>query len=357
MKLTKGIRRTSAALTFSIVAVALNWILCGCNKKPAPIAQVSSDARPELRQAVAAICTSGQLLDNYGDDLQVAFRLHTLTEELHFKPEPKDRTTLREIMTNGRLSSYSRMCAAFFLADFEPDARALLTNYLASSDLRRRFNAARTIQWFAWRPNDEAREWAVGELIKMVENKSLELPAGTYTPSSTNTEAEGYDSMDDAWSPLGHVVDMLGDLGDRRAVPGLSSLVHSTNGDYRASSALQKITSRSVHQRADQRAIDEFFTIAVSSGSTLLRRKAIWTLARMDNTNALLALVSVIETNVVTPADFDKQAILQNRPSDYSRRGAARALRQATFEDFQYDTQKWRHWIVNVGNKLNKGEP
>ena len=394
MKPTMGMRRAVAALTFFIVAVALNWILCGCNKKPGPIAQVPSDARPELRRAVAAICTPGQLLDNYGDELQVAFRLHILTEEQHFKPEPKDRATLKEIMINDRLSSYSRMCAAFFLADSEPDARALLTNYVSSSDLRRRFNAARTIQWFAWRPNDEAREWAVGELIKMVENRSLELPLGTYTPSGTNTEAEGFDSMDDAWTPLAHVVDMLGDLRERRAVPSLTSLVHSTNGDYYgASSALQKIASppvrlipnqgqdkdrfeallmqvdmatdqlekvqaiRSLGQYADQRAIDKLFTTAVSSGSTFFRRSAIWTLVTMEDTNALLALVAVIETNSVTPTDFDKQAVLQGRPTDYSRREAARALREATFHDFQYETQKWRHWIMTVGNKLNKEEP
>jgi hypothetical protein len=279
------------------------------------------------------------------------------------------------------------MCAAFFLADSELEARALLTNYLDSSNLRRRYNAARTIQWFAWRSNDEAREWAVGELTKMVENRSLELPAGT--PSSA-TEAEGYDYLDETLPPLANVVSLLGELREARAVPGLTSLVGSTNGDFGASSALRKITSppvrinpiqgpdkdrfdallvqvdvaeaeleraeaiRSLGQYADQRAIDKLFTVAVLSGSTYFRRNAIWTLATMDDTNALFALVSVIETNAVTPTDFDKQAILQNRPSDYSKREAARALREATFEDFQFDTQKWRNWIMTVGSKLNK---
>jgi len=113
---------------------------------------------------------------------------------------------------------------------------------------------------------------------------------------------------------------------------------------------------RNLGQYADQRAIDKLFTIAFSSGSTLFRRNAIWTLATMDDTNALFALVSIIETNVVPPTDFDKEAILQDRPSDYSRREAARALREATFEDFQYDAGKWRHWIMTVGSKLSKAE-
>ena len=388
-----GIRRANAALILCIVGIALSSILFGGDNLRDPIAQVPSDARPEFRQAVAAICTPGELLDNYGDELQVAFRLHILTEEQHYKPEPKERATLRAMVTNDALSSYSRMCAAFFLADSELAARALLTNYLASTNLRRRFNAARTIEWFAWRPKDEAREWAVGELIKMLENKSLELPTGTYTPSSTNTEADGYDSLDAALTPLAYVVDMLGDLRERRAVPGLTSLLHSTNGDCGASSALRKITSpqvrliptqgqdkdrfdallervdmaadplqrvqaiRSLAQYADRRAIDKLFTIAVSSGSTFFRRNAIWTLATMEDTNALLALVAVIETNSVTPTDFDKQAILEDRPPDYSRREAARALRKATFQDYQYETQKWRRWIMTVGNKLNQEEP
>ncbi len=392
MKVSVGTRRPSTALSFCAAAMAWSCILYGCHKKSDPTAQAPHDARPELRQAIAAICTPVNLLDNYGDELQVAFRLHILTSEQHFKPEPSERSTLKAVMTNDALSSYSRMCAAFFLADSELDARALLTNYLASSNLRRRYNAARTIQWFAWRSNDEAREWAVGEMIKMLDSKSLERPPGTSTPSST-TEAEGYDYTDETCTPLRNVVHMLGDLRERRAIPGLTSLVQSTNGDYGASSALLKITStpvrvvptqgqdketfeallvqvdvapteherveaiRNLGQYADRRAIDKLFTVAVSSGSTFFRRNAIWTLATMDDTNALLALVSVIETNAVTPMDFDKQAILENRPSDYSRREAARALREATFEDFLYDTQKWRHWIMTVGNKLNKAQP
>jgi hypothetical protein len=315
MKVATVMRPMSAALSLCFVAVGLSSVLHGCNKKSVPMTQVPADARPELRQAVSAICKSGQLLDNYDDELQVAYRLHILTEEQHFKPEPKERTTLRAIMSNEALSSYSRMCAAFFLADSERDARALLTNYVASSNLRRRFNAARTIQWFAGRRNDEAREWAVSELIKLVENKSLELPPNPSTHSSA-TEADGYDYKDETLTPLMNVVYLLGELRELRAVPGLTSLVHSANGyDYGASSALQKITSppvriiptqeqdkarfealltqvdlgeanrdrveaiRSLGQYADQRAIDKLFTIAVSSHSTLLRGNAIWTLA------------------------------------------------------------------------------
>jgi hypothetical protein len=374
----------------------LSWVLCGCKKKPDSTVRVPKNARPELRQAVSAICKPTILGDNFDDELQVAYRLHILTVQQHFKPEPKERATLRAILTNEVLSSYSRMCAAFFLADSELAARALLTNYLASSNLRRRYNAARTIQWFAWRPNDEAREWAVRELIKMVENRSLEPPPGLQSSSnlSMDTEADGADYLDEMSTPLHYVVFSLADLRERRAIPALTSLAQRGDGyDYGAPSALQRINSppvplirtqgqgedrfeallteydvagtdqgrveaiRTLGKYADQRGVDKLVVIAVSSGSTFLRRNAIGTLAGMDDTNALLALVSIIEASAIPPTNFDKGAILDGRPPDYSRREAARALREATYADFQYDTRKWRHWIVTVGNKFNKVGP
>jgi hypothetical protein len=95
------------------------------------------------------MCTATQLLDNYGDELQVAWRLHILIEEARFKVLPPDRPVIRMLLADTNTSPCSRMCAAYFLADSEINARSLLTSYAASTNLRHRFNAARTIQWFA----------------------------------------------------------------------------------------------------------------------------------------------------------------------------------------------------------------
>jgi HEAT repeat protein len=449
--------------SFWISATTFGLLVVGCRDKADPLEKALRGARPELRKAVTAMCTPTVLLDNYGDELQVAWRLQIL-EGMNFKSSAKDRPVLKTLLTNEAASAYSRICAGFFLLDSDLGARSLLTNYLMSSNLRQRFNAARAVQWFAWRAQGEAREWATLELIKLLENRSLEIPSGTYTPSA-GYETNGYDMMDDAWTPLRHVVYTLGDLKEHRAIPALKSLIERHSGDYcEAAFALGKIGDSSVApfmllryggddsfsfgealamlkyrpavpalvarlnliqnayeaesilrnlrdigdpsalpgierfvqslspedrgeqkaafrilaqmrskdpvetilkmldketdeqerieliralgQYADYRSIDRLFTLAVSSDYTLFRGNAIGTLSQMGDQKALLTLVSILQTNPPPPINFDKLAILENRPLDYSRKHAAHALCETTHQDFGYDVEKWRRWIT-----------
>ncbi len=173
--------------------------------------------------------------DNYGDELQVAWRLYDLTEAeeaTRFRPIAADKPLLRMLLTNNSAGVYARMCAAYFLADTDGEARSLLTNYLASSNLRHRFNAARTIQWFASHAKGEPCQWASMQLVRMVENRSLELPAfRSYRPSPGDDPKEG-DFLDDDTPPINYVVATLGRVKEPRAIPGLESLIQRNPGNY-----------------------------------------------------------------------------------------------------------------------------
>jgi HEAT repeat protein len=422
-------------------------------------------ARPELRQAVTIMCTSTQLLDNYGDELQVAWRLHIVRNEMNFRSQASDRPAFKALLTNTNASPYSRICAAYFLADSDPDARSLLTNYVASKNLRHRFNAALAVEWFAFDNQGEPRNWATSEMIKMLEERSLEIQYGTHTPSS-GYEPNGYDINDDICTPLGKVIYTLGVVKERRAIPVLTNLIEGTGGDfYGAAYALGRIGDPSVaplllrmygrddsysfgqalamlqyrpavpallarlniarnsyeaadildqlaeisdpsslpevekyvqsipekdeklrkagrrvlvqlrekdpvpllskmcddetneyericliralgHYR-DHRTIDKLFALAVNSDNTIYRRNALMALGGMEDKQALLALVSIVETNAPPPLEFDKNAILEGRPPDFSRKHAMSELRAATHLDFGSDTEKWRRWVGN----------
>jgi HEAT repeat protein len=208
-----------------IGAAALVLLLGGCGKKSSKAElpdKLLGNARPELRKAITALSTPTPQLDA-GGELQVALRLHLVVNEMKFRPMAEDRPILKSLVTNKAASAYSRICAAYFLLDSDADARALLTNYVASSNLRHRYNAARAIQWFAFDAQGEAHEWATLELIKMVENRCLETPSNTETPS--RGYEVGYDLMDDHYTPLDYVIDTLGELKERRAIPALMSLI------------------------------------------------------------------------------------------------------------------------------------
>lgn len=447
------------------VAVTFGILFFGCHKKSDPFKGVLGNARPELRQAITVMCTSTQLLDNYGDELQVTWRLHIVLNEMRFRPEPSDLPVFKAMLTNTNATAYSRICAAYFLADSDPDSRSLLTNYVASKNLRHRFNAARAIEWIAFDNHGQTRDWATSEMIKMLENRSLEIQYGTYTPSP-GYEKDLSDLQDDISTPLDKVIYTLGAVKERRAIPVLSSLIERAGGDfYGAASALGRIGDPTVgpmllrmygrddsysfgqalamlkyrpavramlarlniarnsyeaagildqlaeigdpaslpevesyvqslyekdeklrkagrrvlvqlrekdpvpllskmcddetneHERIcliralghyrDHRSIDKLFTLAVSSDDTIYRRNALMALGGMEDKQALLALVSVIETNAPPPLKFDKNAILEGRPSDFSRKHAMSELRAATHMDFGSDTEKWRRWISN----------
>ena len=453
------------------VGVVLGVIVAGCHRQTEPLEALSRDAGPELRKALAVMCTPTNLFDNYGEELQVAYRLHILTAEMRFKPEAGDRPALKALVTNQTASAYSRTCAPYFLLDADSGARSLLTNYVAASDLRYRFNAARAIQWFAWGAKGEAGAWAAVELVKMVENKSLELPYGTYTPTRGH-EHHDEDMRDDALTPLPEVIRTLGELRERRAVPALQSIIERRGQVEAAAIALGKIGDPSVapfllekyknerehpfgfgralatlkyqpavpemvarlsqatdhyQQEAvlenlldigdtsvvpqierfleslppanremkkvgarilvqirendpvdmllgmlekepdkmeklrlvealgrykDGRAINKLLGLAVAADSTTFRRKAIWALARSGNEASLQALVSVMETNSPAPREFDKPAVLEGRPADYSKREAARALQEATRQDIGVDPTGWRRWISENQSNL-----
>jgi hypothetical protein len=294
------------------------------------------------------MCTPTNLLGNYGDELQVAWRLHILTEEANFKPTASDRLILKTLLTNEATSVYLRICAAFFLLDADWDARSLLTNWVASTNLRQRFNAARAIQWFSARANGEARDWAGLELVKMLQTRCLELPPGEYQ-SSDGYEKNGYDMMDDAWTPLSYVVFTLGELKERRAIPALQSMIERNEYSDAAAYALGRMVDGTV---PDQREIDRLVGDAISSDSTLVRRNTIETLRRNGHKKCLLALVSIIDTNAPAPTKFDKVAVLEGEPSDYSKKHALRALRDATHQDFEGNPEKWRRWIMENASQV-----
>jgi len=395
----------------------------------------------------------------------VTSRLHVLLDELRFKPRPDDYAVLKAVTTNKVESPYARICAAYFLLNSDFEARALLTNYVASTNARHRFNAASAIQQFAWWADGEPREWATVELLKMLENKSLEIEGGTYSPSK-GYEENGCDMMDDILTPLHYVIRTLGDLKERRAIPMLEQLIERDGRDsYYATEALGNIGDpaagpfllskydsenwrslgqalatlkylpavpkmiarlklaepgfdaerildnladigdasvvpavqdylqslppgeqrerkvavrvlaqlgekdpvaallalldeetdklekveliRALGRFVDQRSIDKLALLAVTSDHTLYRGNAIRTLGRMEDRKALLALVSILETNAPSPVEFDKVAILDGRPPDYSKKMAERQLREATRQDFRADPDQWRQWIID----------
>ena len=449
-----------------ITIASMGIVLLACRKAAPPLEKSFQSARPELRQAIAAMRTPTELMDNYGEEVQVAWRLQILLEEQHFRPQPADADFLRLLLTNTNESAYSRICAAFFLLDSEPAARALLTNYVASNNLRHRFNAARAIQWYAWGARGEARDWAGLQLVKMLEDRSLELPFGT-RQISAGYEPNGFDMMDDCLPPLAEVVYTIGEMKERRAIPVLKSMTGSDSsggaalalgriGDpsagpfllnfydvsrtdamvfadalaqlkfrpavpimtnhlrqnidtyvgFRLLTDLVEIGDRSalpamksyvlslnegkwrrsgsailaqlqqpdpvfallemqameseqdvqvellqgLGRFADQRAIDRLFAVSLTSPSTLLRGNAIWSLGKMGDQRAMLALVSLMETNAPPPTNFDKPAILEGRPADYTKRKAERALREASHRNIGMSSASWRELIVQSTN-------
>jgi HEAT repeat protein len=441
-------------------AALLGFLFVGC-RTTGPLETALRNTRPELRAAVRAMSTPTRLGGNYGDDVQVAARLEVLLVEMHFKPENGDQAVLKVLMTKRGADPYSRICAAYFLLGQSADARSLLTNYLASTNLRERFNAARAVQFFASGATGEPCDWADVQMVRMIENRSLEITFGTqhYT---LGFDREGSDALDDGLTPITEVIRTLGELKERRAIPGLKSLIERNYEAESAASALGQIgdpsvgplllsefdrtgsldfadalaslqyrpavpsllnrlrrttnsyegtalledllrmgdasvlpemenylqslpssdeTSRKAGLRIlaqmrdkdpvqslvrmlaeeknnddrveliralgrypDQRAIATLAALAVSSDFSRLRRNAIWTLEKMGGHSALLALVSVLETNAPPPVEWDKPDILNNRPPDISRKEALSALQTATHQDFGLDADKWRRW-------------
>jgi hypothetical protein len=445
------------------LALCLSGFLSSCQPRNEALPRLLQQARPELRQAVTVMCTPTNLLGDHGDELQVTWRLHLLTEEMGFKPEPADRVLLRKLFSNETQSPYNRICAAYFFLDSDQQARSLLTNYVASKNLRHRFNAALAIEWFAARADGESLQWATRQLIDLLQNRALEIPFGTYTPSP-GYEKHGCDMMDDSCTPLGYVIFTLGYLKHREAIPVLKSLAERDPAVFHeAASALGEIGDPSVgpflleayqrhgnpafesalarlhyrpavpvfinrlqqstntyeqllilqhlldikdlsalpamekqvqsfpetepktrkaglrilaqmkaedpvgallqllaaetdeHERveliralgrsSDSRSIDKLFELAVSDAYTLYRGTAIRALSSMNHQPALLILTDIIETNAPPPTQFDKTAILEGRPLDYSSKLASRQLREATRQDFGRDATKWREWI------------
>jgi HEAT repeat protein len=171
------------------------------------------------------------------------------------------------------------------------------------------------------------------------------------------------------------ILENLLEIGDATAIPEMEKYVKSlTPEDQRAQKAGARILAqmrdndpvavllkmfddeqyehekidllRDLGRHRDPRAIDRLFAVAVSSDSTLFRGNAIRTLSRMQDRPALLALVSIMETNAPPPTQFDKLAILDGRPPDYSKREAARALREATHLKLGENPEAWRRWIL-----------
>jgi hypothetical protein len=90
--------------------------------------------------------------------------------------------------------------------------------------------------------------------------------------------------------------------------------------------------------------------VSLSSTSTLLRLNAISSLGSIHTRPALLVLVSLMETNAPPPTDFDKKAILEGRPADYTRRQAERTLRDSCHRNFGMEPAAWRKLITDEFN-------
>jgi len=134
----------------------------------------------------------------------------------------------------------------------------------------------------------------------------------------------------------------LVELREKDPIPILSKMFDDENDEPERINLIRALG----HYR-DQRSIDKLFALAVASDDTAHRRHALMALGRMEDKRALLALVSVIETNAPPPLKFDKNAILESRPPDFSRRHAISELHGATQMDFRSDTESWRRWINN----------
>jgi hypothetical protein len=173
--------------------------------------------RPELREAMTTLQTPGQGHDNYGNEVQIAWRLNAVLEESEYKFRPEDRPGFKLLFEDRTASVYARLCAAYFLIDTDMAARAFVTQKLSSTDMHERYNAARVIQWFAeTTPEGEPRHWAADELIKLIENRGLEG-----APPDTMFVPEGED-----WNspPFEYICRTLGKLKDPRALPALMAL-------------------------------------------------------------------------------------------------------------------------------------
>ncbi|PWU13803.1 MAG: hypothetical protein C5B50_18605 [Verrucomicrobia bacterium] len=98
-------------------SIGLGWVALGAATaalvspgfaQPELAERISANLRPESRKAIVALCTPTELGDNYGPELQVAWRLEVVLNRQRFKPLPQDRAVLKTLVTNSAATAYSR---------------------------------------------------------------------------------------------------------------------------------------------------------------------------------------------------------------------------------------------------------
>ena len=189
-------------------------------------AKVKPVRKTDILAAIEYIKKPAEAIDNMGWEQQVYYRLENLRRETGYTYQESDAAQWKLLMQDTKASMYPRLCAAYFLSGDDKDARQFIETQLRSDNLRYRFNAARALEMFAGTSKGAAKEWAVDLLIKLLENRTLEIHINYDAHNHLKGNSPENDRDDDILTPIDRICIRLGFLKEKQAVPVLISLVN-----------------------------------------------------------------------------------------------------------------------------------
>lgn len=165
---------------------------------------------------------------------QVYYRILGLQHRLNYENPPEDASKWLKVVKSPEENTYTKICAAQFVAGTSEKARSFLEKKLNSRNVHHRYSAAEAVRIFVG--GDPKKTWGIDLLLKHIANGSLD----GNTASGVLYRDKNSDHF--ATAPVSSICWTLGAMKCERAAPTLIGILERHPGMKNAVYALGEIS-------------------------------------------------------------------------------------------------------------------